>query len=762
MSVIYSGKENINSGGTGQVNLSNYYTKSESDSNFINKKDSYKITSMPLKKAIICIVDDDGTTRTNDSYTGMTSWLNSQGVPMDFAVCYDTVGTSGKYSVSQLQELEAKGNEVLIHGTKRLQDFNTIDEVKTELETAIKFHEDNGFNNNFVYVYPNDVNEDTTLTAESVRETVGEYFDFGLSINVLDTVDYAQTKGMWNKIPLENKLNIGRMEIAGTKGFNQRKVFIDDCIANKGLLIFFTHSFQSQFLTGGGYTELQNTINYLLTQDVEFLTVGQALKKVNDSYIGNYNANINIPTLNEIEINDTIFPLAINKTAQIVVTKNFDGDISYSSSNNEIATVSNTGLITKIKDGEAIITVTCGEKTLTCKVVNLITKNSNVLSLLNIPYLHSRGITGKGIKVALMESFIKSSEELTIKGWYDTINEKYYDTQPSSISGAQTVNHSYHMASLIKGKQRGVAPDCEFYNVVVEGDIDYETALERCVDWCIENKIKVISDSLGFEGETNFLKYFNIAKKAYDNGIVIVQGIGNCYQGGYEIADENGFFLNGYGINVGACESNGNHNSSTCYGRAMMFNNYGFSGLQTWNPTNKYSASTNRTSAAAALTSGCVALLLQQDPSLTPRQIFHIFKDNAKQHSSYKQGEWNEYYGWGRITVPVLSNITYKSDDECKEEDNSIDIIDLYLGNHKNSNGEYEAKKDGLFFCYPMISPVEKDIYDIKVSILNDKGFFYAPSKYKNIIRCIKQGELKLLLQVPELGIFKEVKINIV
>ena len=272
------------------------------DKNFVKETNVYKLFSMPLEKTIVCIVDDDGTTRTNDSYTGMLSWLNNQGIPMNFAICYDTVGTGGKYTITQLQELQNSGNGILIHGSKRLQDFNTIDDVRTELETALQFHKDNNFNIINAYVYPNGANDDTNLTAKEVRKVVGEYFDYGLSINVLETIDYTQTKGMWNKVPLEDKLNVGRMEIAADKGFNQRKSFINDCIVNKGLLILFTHSFQSQFLTGGGYTEFQNIINYLLTQDVEFMTIGEALAVIEKSNMGNYNSNENLPSINDVEL----------------------------------------------------------------------------------------------------------------------------------------------------------------------------------------------------------------------------------------------------------------------------------------------------------------------------------------------------------------------------------------------------------------------------------------------------------------------------
>ena len=237
------------------------------------------------QKAIVCIVDDDGTNRTSDAYTGMTTWLNDKGIPMNFAICHDTVGTSGKYTVTELQELQANGNDILVHGNPKLTTLADETEVVEELQKAIKFHTDNNLTPTNVYVYPQGLNSDGTLTATQVKEIVGRYFDYALNVNIA-SMSGEDTRGLWNKAPLVDKLNIARMEVSSTKGFDANKSKIDACIENKGLLILFTHSFQSQF-TSGGYDEFQKIINYLSTQDVEFLTVSKALDKV-EKIVKNY------------------------------------------------------------------------------------------------------------------------------------------------------------------------------------------------------------------------------------------------------------------------------------------------------------------------------------------------------------------------------------------------------------------------------------------------------------------------------------------
>ena len=489
---------------------------------------------------------------------------------------------------------------------------------------------------------------------------------------------------------------------------------------------------------------------------------------------GGENSNIDSDIdLEELSLNDTIFPLANDETAQLIVTKNFDSPITYKSSDEAIATVSETGLITKLANGEATITVEAGSKSTTAKVVNLITKNSNVLPLLNIPYLHSRGIKGQGVKVAIYEDFVKSSEEFTIAGWYDYIAGTYSDVQPNP-SNYSVSNHTNHMSTLICGKTRGVAPDCELYNLYPGMGFNTTNIADgfmKCVDFCIENGIRVINDSIGLSGETCLANYRDAYKKAYDNNIVIVSALGNCDYDEKEIADENLWMLTANSLNIGACEKDGSRRSDTCIGRSIMFNNYGFSGLQAWNPSGKYNATSGRTSAATGLTTGCVALLLCQDPTLTARQIYHILKDNAIQHTDYIQGEWNKYYGWGRINVPVLSNIKVKSDEECRLLDSKIEIVntDVIIFNvtkqinlKPNAEGEYDVNVDDYIYISPIVTPVEKDLYLSESITSNDNILHYSNSNTNiNTFYCYKPGKCEITVIFKGISLQKKCIFNI-
>ena len=486
---------------------------------------------------------------------------------------------------------------------------------------------------------------------------------------------------------------------------------------------------------------------------------------------------VEISGVAQMKLNDTIFPLANNQTVQLEVTKNFKGDVTYETSNSAVATVSTSGLITKKANGKATITAKCKDKSVSCEVVDLITKNSNVLPLLNIPYLHSRGITGKGVKVALIESLIGNNEEFEIDGWYDPVGKKLYRTKPSAsdIDGSvDSANHTYHVSTLIHGKTRGVAPDCEFYHILpvddstdnpdFEGEKYYRTICDG-IEWAIEFGIKVICICMSLNG--GYTQFREVFKKAYDAGVTICMPMCNW---NIAMLDEysyyNGFVSNAYCLMIGACEKDGTRNPTTCKGEAMMFNNYGYSGLQCWNPSSKYNATTNRTSAATALTTGCVALLLQQDPTLTPRQIYHIFKDNAILHSSSTPGVKSIDYGWGRINVPVLSNITYKSDAECKALDDQIPIENinavLVKGRYDGDNGFYKninVNSTHELSCF--VIPVEQDRYTYEFIPLNDNARLVQTNLNKYCVKGVKPGIFRMLIRLKELGISKEVSFNV-
>ena len=76
--------------------------------------------------------------------------------------------------------------------------------------------------------------------------------------------------------------------------------------------------------------------------------------------------DVEISSVEQMKLNDTIFPLANNETVQLEVIKNFEGTVTYETSNSEVATVSTSGLITKKSNGKATITAKCKDNSVSC------------------------------------------------------------------------------------------------------------------------------------------------------------------------------------------------------------------------------------------------------------------------------------------------------------------------------------------------------------------------------------------------------------
>lgn len=124
--------------------------------------------------------------------------------------------------------------------------------------------------------------------------------------------------------------------------------------------------------------------------------------------------------------------------------------------------------------------------------------SNEYLDLLNVPTLWNFGFTGKGVKVAIMESAITTLPgKLNIQGWFNTETNVYTETAPNFDSLS---DHGFSTASIISGYATGVAPDCKLYNVIVKTDMtnisNSLNSLKKGLKWCIANSIDIINISL--------------------------------------------------------------------------------------------------------------------------------------------------------------------------------------------------------------------------------------------------------------------------
>lgn len=223
-------------------------------------------------------------------------------------------------------------------------------------------------------------------------------------------------------------------------------------------------------------------------------------------------------------------------------------------------------------------------------------KKINVLSI-------SSEVTGKGVKVAIMDSGINKHPDFgyNIKEGYNAINrdDPVFDdyghgTLVSGVIVAQ--NNDFGIV--------GVAPDVELYPVKVldefgEGEI---SDIVKGIDWCIENNIQVINMSFAIEEDNPLLHEY--VKKAFDSGIIIVASGSNTYGGdvGYPASYEQV-------ISVTAVDKRLNISNSSPKGK-IDFSAPGVDVISTTNDGG-YEEFTG-TSIAAAYVTGIIALILEK------------------------------------------------------------------------------------------------------------------------------------------------------
>lgn len=91
------------------------------------------------------------------------------------------------------------------------------------------------------------------------------------------------------------------------------------------------------------------------------------------------------------------------------------------------------------------------------------------LKLLNVSSVWKSGFTGKNINIAVIEDAILNIPgKLSIKGWFNTATNVYTTSEPTINALA---DHGFSTASLIGGKDIGIASDCNLYSVIVNTSV---------------------------------------------------------------------------------------------------------------------------------------------------------------------------------------------------------------------------------------------------------------------------------------------------
>lgn len=170
---------------------------------------------------------------------------------------------------------------------------------------------------------------------------------------------------------------------------------------------------------------------------------------------------------------------------------------------------------------------------------------------LNVPELHKKGITGKGVKVAVLDTGVDASHpdlKSNVKGGKDYTGSRFGWSDRNS--------HGTHCAGTIaaNGDLKGVAPDCEIYALKVLGDNgsgQMAWTAKAIYDAVDEFKVDVISMSLGAsQGDAETRK---AVQYAVSKGVIVVAAAGNDGPSANTVGAPGGYPET---VCVGACDAN--------------------------------------------------------------------------------------------------------------------------------------------------------------------------------------------------------------
>lgn len=278
-------------------------------------------------KCIITIIDDDGTNRTSDNYTGILSFLNTRNIPLTLAVPSEAPSkSSGTYNLAQLHEIESAGNEVIMHGVSSSDSVRlmTQAEFETMTDTMIDWANTNGFASD-IFAYPGGAfvnNDDYGLDPKiAYIKSKGIKLAYGLNQTVENTLttgyedwyNYANGhdyQGVGNKVPfvtmpngyskalLANRMELKRTTLTADWWKTRVNTFVD----NKVYITFIMHSWISEWSTlgddGKTTTELfKEFIQELIDtygDEIEWRTASGALNLIENQYMTNADTQLAI------------------------------------------------------------------------------------------------------------------------------------------------------------------------------------------------------------------------------------------------------------------------------------------------------------------------------------------------------------------------------------------------------------------------------------------------------------------------------------
>ncbi|HEX2176878.1 MAG TPA: S8 family serine peptidase [Nocardioidaceae bacterium] len=296
------------------------------------------------------------------------------------------------------------------------------------------------------------------------------------------------------------------------------------------------------------------------------------------------------------------------------------------------------------------------------------TSMTHVRSVIGADSMWSRGYTGQGVGVALVDTGVVPVKGLT-SGNVVNGADLSFESQSGEHRHYDTFGHGTHMAGIIAGDEprrllgpapfQGVAPDAKLTSIKVaahDGAADVSQVI-AAIDWVVEhrnddprNPIRVLNLSYGTDGVQDYRvdPLTHAVENAWRAGIVVVVSGGNE---GFGHTKLNNPAYDPHVLTVGAADTKGTRSTRddtipefssrgdaerrvdvTAPGRSIVSLRDPGSYLDTAHPKARVDDrffKGSGSSQAAAVVSGAVALLLEQRPSLTPDQVKALLRSTA-------------------------------------------------------------------------------------------------------------------------------------
>lgn len=257
---------------------------------------------------------------------------------------------------------------------------------------------------------------------------------------------------------------------------------------------------------------------------------------------------------------------------------------------------------------------------------------------------HNGGLTGKGVKIAVIDSGIFPHFSLSIAGGASFVN---YTTSYVDDNG-----HGTHVAGIIGANALshgllGIAPEASIYalKTLHQNGSGFLSDTIAAIDWSIANKMDIINLSLGMERDSFALK--NAVDKAYENNILVVASAGNF--GTREGSGDTTAYPAKYPstIAVAATDQNNNRAPFSSTGPTVEISAPGSNIYST--TLNHQFTTANGTSAAAPYVSGVLALIKEGFPHLNARAIRNKLQREVMDLGTIGRDSW---FGYGLVQAP--------------------------------------------------------------------------------------------------------------